>query len=79
VRLIPHKTLPIEAKDPNLLADVVRTAFGQRRKTLRNNMKGLITGDQLEALGIDPGLRPERLSLAQFIAISDAIHSLRNE
>ena len=79
VRLIPHTTLPIEAKDPNLLADVVRTAFGQRRKTLRNNMKGLITGDQLEALGIDPGLRPERLSLAQFIAISDAIHSLRNE
>jgi 16S rRNA (adenine1518-N6/adenine1519-N6)-dimethyltransferase len=79
VRLIPHTTLPIEAKDPNLLADVVRTAFGQRRKTLRNNMKGLITGEQLEALGIDPGLRPERLSLAQFIAISDAIHSLRNE
>ena len=79
VRLIPHTTLPIEAKDPNLLADVVRTAFGQRRKTLRNNMKGLITGEQLEALGIDPGLRPERLSLAQFIAISEAIHSLRNE
>ncbi len=79
VRLIPHTTLPIEAKDQNLLADVVRTAFGQRRKTLRNNMKGLITGEQLEALGIDPGLRPERLSLAQFIAISDAIHSLRNE
>jgi 16S rRNA (adenine1518-N6/adenine1519-N6)-dimethyltransferase len=79
VRLIPHQTLPIEAKDPNLLADVVRTAFGQRRKTLRNNMKGLITGEQLEALDIDPGLRPERLSLAQFVAISDAIHSLRNE
>ena len=79
VRLIPHTTLPIAAKDPNLLADVVRTAFGQRRKTLRNNMKGLITGEQLEALGIDPGLRPERLSLAQFIAISEAIHSLRNE
>ena len=79
VRLIPHTTLPIEAKDPNLLADVVRTAFGQRRKTLRNNMKGLITGEQLEALDIDPGLRPERLSLAQFVAISDAIYSLRNE
>jgi 16S rRNA (adenine1518-N6/adenine1519-N6)-dimethyltransferase len=76
--LIPHTTLPIQAKSPELLADVVRTGFSQRRKTLRNNMKGWITGEQLEVLGIDPGLRPERLSLAEFVAIADAIYDLRN-
>ena len=78
VRLIPHTTLPIQAKSAELLADVVRTGFSQRRKTLRNNMKGWISGEQLEALGIDPGLRPERLSLAEFVAIADAIYDLRN-
>lgn len=78
VRLIPHTTLPIQAKSAELLADVVRTGFSQRRKTLRNNMKGWITGEQLETLGIDPGLRPERLSLAEFVAIADAIYDLRN-
>jgi 16S rRNA (adenine1518-N6/adenine1519-N6)-dimethyltransferase len=55
------------------LQTVVRTAFGQRRKTLRNNLKTLIDADQLEQLGIDPGLRPERLTLAQFVSISDAL------
>jgi len=79
VRLVPHTTLPIEAKSTDLLADVVRTAFGQRRKTLRNNMKGLITGDQLEGLNIDPSLRPERLSLTDFVAIADAIYALRQK
>jgi 16S rRNA (adenine1518-N6/adenine1519-N6)-dimethyltransferase len=52
---------------------VVRTAFGQRRKTLRNNLKTLLGADQLERLGIDPGLRPEQLTLAQFVQISDAL------
>jgi len=71
VRLIPHKKLPIEAQDIKVLENVVRTSFTMRRKTLRNNLKPLLTGDELEQLGIDPGLRPERLSLAEFVTISD--------
>ncbi|WP_151702935.1 16S rRNA (adenine(1518)-N(6)/adenine(1519)-N(6))-dimethyltransferase RsmA [Nitrincola alkalilacustris] len=73
VRLVPYKTLPIVAKDVTMLQNVVRTAFGQRRKTLRNNLKPLMAAEQLEALGIDPGLRPERLTLQEFVTISDAI------
>ena len=71
VRMVPYKKLPIEAKDIGKLETVVRTAFNQRRKTLRNNLKPLLSGDEIEALGIDPGLRPERLALADFIQISD--------
>ena len=75
VRLIPYKELPHPAQDISKLETVVRTAFGQRRKTLRNNLKPLLDADEIEALGIDPGLRPERLALTDFIRISDYLSS----
>lgn len=73
VRLTPYDTLPCPAKDANQLAKVVTASFNQRRKTIRNNLKKLISAEQLEALGIDPGLRPENLSLQNFVAISDTL------
>jgi len=79
VRLTPYTELPIVAKDADLLQEVVRTAFGQRRKTLRNNLKPLLTADQLEAIGIDSSLRPERLTLADFVSIADTVYDSRNE
>jgi 16S rRNA (adenine1518-N6/adenine1519-N6)-dimethyltransferase len=57
---------------------VVQTAFGQRRKTLRNNLKGLIDTKRLELLGIDPGARAETLQLSQFIEITTSIHEQGN-
>lgn len=73
VRLIPHKVLPHPARSLPLLERVVRTAFNQRRKTLRNALQELIDGEQISALGIDPGARPERLSLAEFVRIADTL------
>jgi len=77
VRLTPYDTLPTPAIDHKQLSSLVTTAFNQRRKTIRNNLKKLISGEQLEALGIDPGLRPENLSLENFVSISDTL-SLQN-
>lgn len=74
VRLAPWRESPWPACDAQLLRQVVRTAFGQRRKTLRNNLKGLIDTPRLESLGIDPGARAETLELHQFIEITTAIH-----
>ena len=54
---------------------IVQAAFAQRRKTLRNNLKGLIDSSAIEALGIDPGSRAETLELTQFIEITNAIHA----
>jgi 16S rRNA (adenine1518-N6/adenine1519-N6)-dimethyltransferase len=47
--------------------------FTQRRKTLRNTLKGQLDEAGFAAIGIDPMARPETLSLAQFVALSDAI------
>jgi len=71
VRLVPHAERPHPAKDLKTLQAVVRTAFNARRKTLRKALGGLITADNLQALGIDDGLRPENLGLAEFVRIAD--------
>lgn len=73
VRLAPHATLPHPAKDLGTLQAVVRTAFNARRKTLRKALAGMVTVDQLRSLGINDGLRPENLGLADFVAIADLL------
>ena len=52
---------------------MVQAAFAQRRKTLRNNLKGLIDDASLASLGIDPGARAETLELAKFIELANRI------
>ncbi|MEE4144110.1 MAG: 16S rRNA (adenine(1518)-N(6)/adenine(1519)-N(6))-dimethyltransferase RsmA [Halieaceae bacterium] len=74
VRLAPRTVSPWPACDTQLLRQVVQASFGQRRKTLRNNLKGLIDTTRLESLGIDPGARAETLTIPQFIEITTAIH-----
>ena len=74
VRLSPWPESPWPVCDEEKLRGVARASFAQRRKTLRNNLKGLIDSAQLEALGIDPGARAETLELTQFIEIANTIH-----
>ena len=73
VRLEPWAESPWPDCDEAVLRRVVQSAFAQRRKTLRNNMKGILDDDALEALGIDPGTRSEKLELGQFIAMANAV------
>lgn len=73
VRLIPLNPPPHQARDEILFAEVVSRAFSQRRKTLRNTLKGLVSADQLAALGINAGARAQELSVADFVRIADAL------
>ncbi|KKM61380.1 hypothetical protein LCGC14_1532300 [marine sediment metagenome] len=73
VRLVPYETLPHPAKDLGTLQAVVRAAFNARRKTLRKALASLITVEQLQGLGINDGLRPENLSLADYVSIADLL------
>jgi 16S rRNA (adenine1518-N6/adenine1519-N6)-dimethyltransferase len=75
VRLTPWPVSPWPPCSEPLLRKLVKAAFAQRRKTLRNNLKEIIDSTQLEALGIDPGARAETLQLAQFIEITNTIHA----
>ena len=52
------------------LSSLVQQAFSQRRKTLRNNLKGVIEESEIEALGIDPSCRAETLSLDQLVDLA---------
>ena len=73
VRCVPHATLPFVAKNEASFANVVLKAFGQRRKTLRNTLKGLLDDDDFAALNIDSQLRAENLSVADFVRMSNHI------
>jgi 16S rRNA (adenine1518-N6/adenine1519-N6)-dimethyltransferase len=71
VRCVPHAVLPFVAKDEAMFAKVVLAAFGQRRKTLRNTLKGLLEDDGFTALNINSQKRAENLSVAEFVSIAN--------
>lgn len=78
LRLTPHRAPPFPLGDPALFATVVARAFGQRRKTLRNALKGLLDADAIAAAGVDPKARAETLAPADFGRLSEAaVHATR--
>lgn len=72
VRLIPHETPPVTVQNEQRFAELVKLAFAQRRKILRNSLRDVLDIAQIEAAGIDPGARPETLGLEAFAALSEA-------
>ena len=73
LRLIPRKSFDQKADDEKKLASIVTQAFSMRRKTLRNNLKKLISSEEIEQLNIDPSARAETLSVKDFVTLSNAI------
>jgi 16S rRNA (adenine1518-N6/adenine1519-N6)-dimethyltransferase len=71
VRLLPYPAPPHPARDEKLFGKIVTAAFAQRRKTLRNTLKGLLDDAGFVALHIDPQLRAENLGVAEFVAIAN--------
>jgi 16S rRNA (adenine1518-N6/adenine1519-N6)-dimethyltransferase len=65
-----HEQPPFEVGDVQAYARVVAAAFGQRRKTLRNSLSGLLSAAQIGAAGVDASARPETLAPAQFAALA---------
>lgn len=71
VRLIPYQTLPYPAQDVAVLSQLLTEAFSQRRKTIRNTLRGWFDETTLVNQGIDPSWRPENLTLAQYVALAN--------
>ncbi len=70
VRLTPWRTLPVSVDNHEQFQNLVRQAFSQRRKTLRNTLKTLLNESNIRAAGVDPGIRPERVTLEQYAALA---------
>ncbi len=71
IRLTPHAENPFEDVDTSILQQVLLSAFGQRRKTIANSLRKLIDKSTLLSLDLNPKLRAENLSVADFVAISN--------
>lgn len=71
VRMVPiAEPLPCNQQALEL---VVQKAFSQRRKVIRNCLAGMFVEEELCAVGIDAQLRPEAVSLAQYVALANRL------
>ena len=72
VRLTPDEALRNRIGNEGSFNELITRAFSMRRKTLANAVRGLVATDIIEQLDIDPGVRPERVTVEQFIALANA-------
>ena len=71
VRLDPLQPDFFLIDDEAGLSTLVTTAFMQRRKTLRNSLKKIADATDFQSVGIDAGLRPEQITIEEYIALSN--------
>jgi 16S rRNA (adenine1518-N6/adenine1519-N6)-dimethyltransferase len=83
VRIRLHQQKPYHPKDEALMFRTIRAAFEQRRKTLPNALAaglGVLSKEQLTDIIVGCGhradIRGERLDIADFVALSDAIYDV---
>ena len=66
-----------DVADATAFADVVRDAFGQRRKTLRNALSKLCEAEDFAGVGVRPDARAEQLAVEEFIALGNRLAEKR--
>lgn len=78
LRLVPREKRELSTEQEKVLEKIVKQAFSQRRKTLRNNLKGLIQSEQWDKTTVDPARRAETLTVSEFIGLVQ-IYNLEGE
>lgn len=63
--------------DPDAMFELVRTAFGQRRKMLRKSLTAIVTPDAFETADVEPTARPQELGVDAWVRLAAAIDSSR--
>ena len=71
VRLFPFEEMPHPVRDWPFFAKLVAQAFNQRRKTLRNSLRTLVSEETFAACGILPERRAEELSVEDFARLAN--------
>jgi 16S rRNA (adenine1518-N6/adenine1519-N6)-dimethyltransferase len=75
VRVVPLPAAERHDADQNRVHAVVKAAFAQRRKTLGNALRQLMSSEAIEAAGIDPRARAETLAPMDFVRLAKALPS----
>jgi 16S rRNA (adenine1518-N6/adenine1519-N6)-dimethyltransferase len=70
-RLRPLPAGTYDIADAEGLSRLVAAAFGQRRKTLRNALKGIADAADFDATGLDAGLRPEAIAIGEWVRLAN--------
>ncbi len=78
VKIKPHQAIPNIANDVDLLGKIVNLAFQQRRKTLRNALKTLISDEDWSTLNLDPKLRAENLTVKDYVDLANELPGVKN-
>jgi 16S rRNA (adenine1518-N6/adenine1519-N6)-dimethyltransferase len=73
VRLAPLPADTYVINDEQVFAKLVAQAFSQRRKTIRNSLRTMLDESALVAAGIDPGLRPEAIAIADYVRLANTL------
>ncbi|WP_306432464.1 rRNA adenine N-6-methyltransferase family protein, partial [Streptomyces narbonensis] len=76
IKLIPYKKLPFIVTNKKRFFFIVKKSFSTKRKTLKNNLKGLIDSFNLKLLKINPERRAETLSINEFVKLTNKIIEL---
>ena len=79
VRMIPQLNRIGMAENFKNFSDLVRDAFHQRRKTIRNNLKGIASDDDLQAVGIRPQQRAEEIAPELYVKLSNYLINRKNK
>ena len=69
LRLLPSAQHEMTIDSFPRYEQLVRQAFSQRRKTLKNTLKNLCKAEQIEHAGLDPSQRAEELSVSDFVRL----------
>jgi 16S rRNA (adenine1518-N6/adenine1519-N6)-dimethyltransferase len=77
VRLMPFKQKPYIADNELIFADFVRQSFSQKRKTLRNNLKGWLDDEQILSCGVEPSIRAENVSVEKFVELANLYNKIQ--
>ena len=73
LRLLPKTEFDVQIDDFSLYEKLVRQAFSQRRKTLKNTLKEICSAKQIEQAGLSPSQRAEELSITDFVNLYNTI------
>jgi 16S rRNA (adenine1518-N6/adenine1519-N6)-dimethyltransferase len=73
VRMVPRPAGEAGVRDARVFERVVREAFGQRRKTLRNALSASADAALIESAGVRPDARAEQVPVEGFVRLANAV------